>query len=133
MLKMTYTDTGLCLEYCPQPLELLLSDRVCIYAHAQRSISVQPLRASILLPAALINIQGLQQLQALEIAWCDQDWVEITLTGLWVTEDPEQEQGIFMTELDPRTEQRLYRLWELSQQRQSYTVSGQAVAQCPPG
>ncbi|NER84546.1 MAG: hypothetical protein F6K42_34505, partial [Leptolyngbya sp. SIO1D8] len=50
MLKVTYTETGLCLEYCPKPLDLLLSDRVCMYAHAQRSITVQPMRASIPLP-----------------------------------------------------------------------------------
>ena len=115
MLKVTYTDIGLFLEYCPEPLDLLLSDRVCMYAHAQRPISVQPMNASIPLPANLVGNQNLDRFQNIEVTWCDRDWLEITLSGLWVTEDPEQESGIFMTELDPRLEQRLTWIWQIAQ------------------
>jgi hypothetical protein len=115
MLKVIYTDAGLFLEYCPEPLDLLLSDRVCMYAHAQRPVSVQPMNASIPLPAHLISYQGLERFQEIEVAWCDRDWLEVTLSGLWITEDPDQESGIFMTELDPRLEQRLIRVWQISQ------------------
>lgn len=115
MLKVTYTESGLCLEYCPQPLDLLLSDRVCMYARARRSIAIQPTIASIPLPTALVNSQELEQFQELELSPCDYDWLEITVRGLWITESPEQEEGIFVTELHPRVEQRLYKVWMLFQ------------------
>ncbi|MEL6381976.1 MAG: alr0857 family protein [Cyanobacteria bacterium J06626_18] len=114
MLKVTYTETGLCLEYCPEPLDLLLSDRVCMYVHAQRSITVQPMQASIPLPATLVGIRELERFPELELSLCDRDWLEITLRGLWITEDPNQDEGVFVTELNPRLEQRLLRLWMLS-------------------
>lgn len=119
MLKVTYTETGFYLEYSPQPLSLLLSDRVCTYAHARRPITVQPIQASIPLPAKLVTQpmrEQFQTLATLEMTWCDRNWLEVTLSGLWLTEDPEQEVGIFMTEFNPRLEQRLLRLWEWSQQ-----------------
>jgi len=115
MLKVTYTETGLYLEYCPEPLDLLLSDRVCMYAHARRPITVQPMRASIPLPATLSGTQELRRFPELELALCDRDWLEITLPGLWVTEDVDQEVGVFMTELNPRLEQRIFRLWAIAQ------------------
>ncbi|MGF1523994.1 MAG: alr0857 family protein [Leptolyngbyaceae cyanobacterium] len=115
MLKVTYTETGLCLEYCPEPLELLLSDRVCMYVYAQRSITVQPMQASIPLPTTLVGIRELERFPELELSRCDRDWIEITLRGLWITEDPNQDEGVFVTELNPRLEQRLLRLWMLSQ------------------
>lgn len=118
MLKVTYTDTSLCVEYCPEPLELLLSDRVCMYARAQRPIAVQPLRASLLLAAAVADQRQLSQYAELEVTRSDRDWLEVTLAGLWITEAPEAEIGIFIAELNPHLEQRLWRLWQLSQQPQ---------------
>lgn len=115
MLKVTYTETGLCLEYCPEPLDLLLSDRVCMYARARRPITVHPMRASIPLPMALAGVQDLQRFAEVDLCPCDRDWVEITLGGLWVTEDLEQEDGVFLTELNPRLEQRIFKLWTLAQ------------------
>lgn len=115
MLKVTYTETGLHLEYCPEPLDLLLSDRVCLCARAQRPVTIQPMRGSIPLPATLTGIQELARFQELELSLCDHDWLEITLPGLWITEDPDQIEGIFVTELHTRLEQRLFRLWTLSQ------------------
>ena len=122
MLKVTYTETGLCLEYCPAPLDLLLSDRVCMYVHAQRPITIQPMQASIPLPTTLIGIQELERFQELELSVCDRDWIEITLRGLWITEDPDQEEGVFVTELNPRLEQRLLRLW-MRYQSASYAAA----------
>lgn len=116
MLKVTYTETGLCLEYCPEPLSFLLSDRVCTHARAQRPITVQPIEASIPLAATVLNHQTWPQLQTLALTRCDQDWYEVTLSGLWLTEDPDAAVGIFMTELDTRLEQRLVYWWSRSQQ-----------------
>ncbi|MDB9527756.1 hypothetical protein PN498_17305 [Oscillatoria sp. CS-180] len=127
MLKVTYADTGICLEYCVEPLDLLLSDRVRMYVHARRAVSIQPTKASIPFPAALINQKGWEQFQSLDWAWCDQDWLEITLSGVWLTEEPNQEIGIFLTELDLCLEQRLLRLWQRSQRLQLVSAIDQGV------
>ncbi|MEM9116749.1 MAG: alr0857 family protein [Cyanobacteria bacterium P01_F01_bin.56] len=119
MLKVTYTETGLHLEYCSEPLSQVLSDRVCTYARAQRPITVQPLKASIPLAATLVAALMGSQFQDFELTRCDQDWFEVTLSGLWLTEVPDREDGIFMTELDIRLEQRLLSLWQWSHQCQS--------------
>jgi hypothetical protein len=128
MLKVTYTDTGLFLEYCPEPLDLLLSDRVCTVVHSQQAITIQPMHANLLLPVHLIRNQGLETVSSLRVTFCDRDWVEITLSGLWVTETLEQEVGIFLTELDPRLEQRLLRLWQMAQAISTSTAIVQRVA-----
>ncbi|NER78039.1 MAG: hypothetical protein F6K42_00345 [Leptolyngbya sp. SIO1D8] len=75
------------------------------------------MRASIPLPTTLIKPQRLEQFQEVELSLCDHDWLEVTLQGLWITEDPNQEEGVFVTELTPHLEQRLFRLWTLSQTR----------------
>lgn len=123
MLKVTYTETGLCLEYCLEPLSQLLSDRVYTYARAQRPVTVQPSQASIPLAAELVHALAHRQLQDLALTRCDRDWYEVTLSGLWLTETPDADAGIFMTELDARLEQRLLRLWVRSEQCQSQTLT----------
>jgi len=123
MLKVTYTETGLCLEYCFEPLTQLLSDRVCTYACAQRSVVIQPMEANIPLAATLVNRLAWQQLRDFELTRCDRDWYEVTLSGLWLTEPPHEDEGIFMTELDARLEHRLLHLWAWSQQSQSQKLT----------
>ncbi|WP_204139808.1 alr0857 family protein [Halomicronema sp. CCY15110] len=119
MLKVTYTDTGLHLEYRPEPLSQVLSDRMYTYARAQRPLTMQPIAANIPLAATLVQTLAWAQLQDFELTRCDRDWFEVTLSGLWLTEDPAAETGIFLTELDIRLEQRLLSLWQWSHQCQS--------------
>lgn len=127
MLKVTYAETGLYLEYCPVPLEGMLSDRVCLCARAQRPITIQPMQASIPLLRCLVQRQNLSQnlrgFPELQLSLCDQDWVEITLSGLWITEEPTQEEGVFVTELMPLLEQRLFHIWSLAQTVQSAAIA----------
>ena len=115
MLKVTYLETGLCLEYYPEPLDMLMSDRVCTYARAHCAMSIQPSKASILLAASLATRHGLERFEAIEISVCDPEFFEVTFSGLWITEGENQDTGVFLTELMPRLEQRIFRLWQLSQ------------------
>ncbi|MEO1095914.1 MAG: alr0857 family protein [Cyanobacteria bacterium J06638_28] len=128
MLKVTYTETGLYLEYCPEPLDLLLSDRVCMYARSQRPVTLQPMHASILLPTQLPGVCELERFPELEVSLCDQDWLEITLQGLWLTEGMAQDVGIFVTELGARLEQRLFTLWALAQNNQNRQTVSRGLA-----
>jgi hypothetical protein len=116
MLKVTYTHTGHYLEYCPDPLDLMLGDRLCTYARAQRSFSVQPMSANIPLLIWTVDTTALERFPQVEaISRCDRYWLEVTIAGLWIAEVHDQDNGIFVTELDPRLEQRLWRLWQLTQ------------------
>lgn len=114
MLKVTYTETGIYLEYCPEPLDLLLSDRICMYLHAQQPVAIQPMKASIPLPTTAAGVHDLARFHNLTLSACDRDWLEITVPGLWITEAPNQEEGVFVTELNPHLEQRLLHLWKRS-------------------
>ncbi|MEM0979449.1 MAG: alr0857 family protein [Cyanobacteria bacterium P01_H01_bin.58] len=128
MLKVTYTETGLYLEYCPQPLDLLLSDRVCMYVRAQQTVTLQPMHASIPLPTQLSGVSELKRFPELEVSLCDQDWLEITFQGFWLTEDVTQDVGIFVTELGAHLEQRLLMLWALTQNNQNRRVISHGLA-----
>ena len=119
MLKVIYTETGLHLEYSPEPLSQVLGDRVYTYAWAQRPMTMQPIAANIPLAAALVQALAWTQLQDFELTRCDRDWFEVTLSGLWLTEEPDAETGIFVTELEMRLEQRLLSLWQWSHHYQS--------------
>ena len=119
MLKVIYTETGLHLEYSPEPLSQVLGDRVYTYARAQRPMTMQPIAANIPLAAALVQALAWTQLQDFELTRCDRDWFEVTLSGLWLTEEPDAETGIFVTELEMRLEQRLLSLWQWSHHYQS--------------
>lgn len=116
MLKVTYTPTGHYVEYCPDPLDLLLSDRLCVYARTQQAFSVQPISANIPLWVSTVDVVALKRFpQVKAVSRCDRDWLEVTITGLWMADGLDVDHGIFMTELDPRLEQRLWRLWQLTQ------------------
>ena len=109
------TVTGV--QTCALPILLssVLCDRVCTHARALRPITVQPIKASIPLAAAVLSDRVWPQLQALVLTRCDHDWYEVTLSGLWLTEEPDAAVGIFMTEFDARLEQRLVYWWSRSQ------------------
>ena len=118
MLKVTYTETGLFLDSCSESLETLLSDRVCVHTRVRRPVVVQPMSASIPLPRHLSGLRSLSQFAAVTMSVCDRDWVEVTLSGVWVAEGVDHEEGIFVAELQPQLEQRLLHLWQQAQGRQ---------------
>lgn len=128
MLKVTYTETALYLEYCPESLDLLLSDRICMYARAQHTVTLQPMHASILLPTQLPGVAELNRFPELEVSLCDQDWLEVTLRGVWLAEDVAQDVGIFVTEMGAHLEQRLFMLWTLSQNNQNRRTVSHGLA-----
>lgn len=115
MLKVTFTDAGLSLEYLRESVESLLADRVSVHVRSQRPVTVQPSGASIPLPADLPGLQSLHRYSEVTLSACDRGWVEVNLRGLWITEDVHQEEGVFVTELSSSLEQRLLHLWHHAQ------------------
>ncbi len=126
MLKVTFTDTGLSLECLHEPLETLLADRVGLYARSRCPVVVQPSGASIPLPANLPGLQSLHRFSEISLTPCDRDWVEVTLRGLWIAEDTDQDEGVFVAELSSGLEQRLLHLWLLTQRPVSCPALGRS-------
>jgi hypothetical protein len=53
----------------------------------------------------------------------DAESVEVSLTGTWITTDPDAENGIFITLLDEYTEYLLFTLWQEAYTGASFTVN----------
>lgn len=115
MLKITFAETGLFLEYLTDSVETLVADRARLYVRAYRPLVVQPITANLPLPSNLPGLHTLTRFSEISLSQCDRHWWEVSLPGLWVAESPEQAEGVFVAELHPHLEQRLLRLWQLSQ------------------
>lgn len=123
MLKITFTETGLWLEPSTEPLETVVAERVKLHACARRPLMVQPTTASIPFPQGLPGLHTLARFAEVELVPCDRHWVEVTLSGLWIAEEPDQAEGIFLADLRPHLEQRILSLWHLAQQTQFTEVA----------
>lgn len=120
MLKLTYTETGFNLERLAQPLEDWVKNRAILALRAGVGFSLEPSTAAFLLPADLPQLPELKKLarregDAIALAVCDADSVEISLQGTWIATDPQSEEGIFGVALSDRTEFFLCKLWQEAQ------------------
>lgn len=126
MLKLTYTDLGICLEQGTEPLEALISRRVLVAVRLGQSIYLQTGRASFLLSATTPHLADLDQLIREEYGWAqdtkadamiylcpvDDQFVEVSVLGVWVAADAEAHEGTFITRLSDRVETLVMALWQ---------------------
>ncbi|NES03186.1 MAG: hypothetical protein F6K22_10185 [Okeania sp. SIO2F4] len=121
MLKLTYTESGFYMERLAQSPEQLVALRVMLAMRVGQKIVVEPSSAAFLLPASLPELSMLevavQKEGGEDIALCvaDDEFVEVSLGGSWITVDPEQENGIFLTTLSDRIELLLLKLWQATE------------------
>jgi hypothetical protein len=121
MLKLTYTDTFFHLEFLSQPLEDWVAGRVILAMRVGNSICVEPSTASFLLPADLPELSDLEVaidregIEAIDLSRCDAEYVEVSISGSWLSGDPEAEEGVFVTAVGDRIESLLFQLWFQSQ------------------
>lgn len=117
MLKLTYTETGFHIERLSQSPEQLVALRVKLAMRMGQTMVVEPSSASFLLPVNVSTLSMLeaavrqQRSEAIALCVADTETIEVSLTGTWITVDPEGESGIFLTVLGDRTESLLYHLW----------------------
>lgn len=127
MLKITYTDTGLLLERVAQTVEAMVAQRALLTLRLGQSITVQATHASLPFPADLAGMPRLLQLAektgAIEVGGCDVNWLEITLSGVWMAERSTSDEGIFVTELETTLEKHLFTVWQQAQSRQQLRTS----------
>ncbi|ARV61595.1 hypothetical protein BZZ01_25900 [Nostocales cyanobacterium HT-58-2] len=134
MLKLTYTETSFCLECLVQSLEEWVAQRVILALRVGQCLCVEPSTASFLLPVNLPGVEILKTLvnrhnsEIIALCGCDNECVEVTLRGYWLSNGSQDADGIFITAMSDlsygdrsasRTEFFLYKLWQEAQQRAS--------------
>ena len=117
MLKITYLEDEICLEHLQQPVEVWKSDRVLVNLRAAANVYVESSMASLIFPIdfCIRELVELASKELIDIFPCDEECIEVALLGTWVAENRSSEIGIFVCELSPDSEHRLYQLWQESQ------------------
>ncbi|WAL61030.1 alr0857 family protein [Thermocoleostomius sinensis] len=121
MLKVAYTESGLHIERLNQSVEEWISLRVVLALRTNRRLMVEHGRASILLPMSLPSLPSLEtylkpeEVETIAISICDDEFVEISLQGIWISSCMSEAEGMFVVALSPRTELVLLQLWQASQ------------------
>ncbi|MEA5593985.1 alr0857 family protein [Rivularia sp. UHCC 0363] len=104
MLKLTYTENQLSLDYSKQSLEDWINTRVLVSIRSATSIHIEFSTASFLVPAScLTDLEKVSSENIVELCRCDAESVEVVLKGIWVTSEVESETGVFVTEIEDKT------------------------------
>ncbi|MEO1374964.1 MAG: alr0857 family protein [Cyanobacteria bacterium J06635_10] len=115
MLKLTYTDDKLSLDYSKQSLEDWVNTRVLISVRSATNIYIESSTASFLVPADSSFTAELEKLNSqniVEFCHCDAGTVEVVLKGVWLTSEVESETGVFVTEAEESTESLLQKMFD---------------------
>jgi hypothetical protein len=118
MLKVTYLENGLYLEYLPETLEAWITLRVILALRMGRRLVVERTSASLLLPVDLVHRSNITVIAAsdnLTIVQVDPEYIEISLQGAWISSDQQETEGVFVATLHPEVETRLFDLWKTAQ------------------
>jgi hypothetical protein len=121
MLKLTYTEAAFHLERLTHSPEQIVALRTTLAMRVGESICIEPSSAAFLLPCHLPAIALLEETvqnrnsDAIALCVADEDSIEVSLTGTWISADYAEDNGIFVTILSDRAERLLEQLW-----RQTY-------------
>lgn len=118
MLKITYLKEGIYLESLHESLEAWKANRILVSLQAGMSIYVESSIACLILPSKMLYLKDLAILEAqelLEITPCDEEYIEISLSGTWIAKDENSEEGVFVCAFNYSSEQLLYKSWQESQ------------------
>ena len=118
MLKITYLEDGIYLEYLEESVEAWKANRILVSLRAGVSIFVETSTACLVVPIDTHYLSGLAELEAkesIEIHPCDREYLEIVLSGTWVTSSEDSEEGIFVGDFSPSSERLIYQMWQESQ------------------
>lgn len=118
MLKITYLEDQIYLEYLEESIETWKANRILVSLRAGMSIYVESSTACLVVPIDTPYLAALAQLEAkelIEITPCDDEHLEVTLSGTWVTSNENSEEGIFVCDLSHSIEYAIYQMWQESQ------------------
>ncbi|MGL5083265.1 MAG: alr0857 family protein [Microcoleaceae cyanobacterium] len=118
MLKLTYAENMFYMERLTQAPEQIVSMRVKLAMRLGCRVYVQPSTAGFLLPrhfptvALLEEAIECQNSEAIALCIADAETLEVSLTGTWITEAIDSEDGVFVTALNLCTEHLVFNLWQ---------------------
>lgn len=117
MLKITYLEDGINLEYLEEAVEVWKANRILVNLRAGVCIYFESSIANIVLSISseTKNLVKLAENQPIELIPCDDNYLEVGLIGTWLAQTKNSEEGVFVCELNPEIEYSLYRLWQASQ------------------
>lgn len=121
MLKVAYTESGLHLERLSQSIEEWIALCVVLALRTSQRLVLERGHASILLPVTLVNLSTLKSIlqpedvEAVTLSVCDEEFIEISLLGTWITTRSDETEGTFIANLSPKIETTLLRFWQESQ------------------
>ncbi len=118
MLKITYLEEGIYLEYLEESIEAWKANRILVSLRAGISIFVESSTACLVIPIDsryLVDIAELEAKQLIEVFPCDEEYLEVIVPGTWVSQSEDSEEGIFVCELGLGGEYLLYSIWQESQ------------------
>ena len=117
MIKITYLEDGICLERLPKSAEIWKANRILLSLRAGINIYTESGIGSLIFPLDLSYLEGLARLAETELIYispCDEDYVEVSLLGMWVAENEESEEGILVCDMSGENEDLLSQLWQES-------------------
>jgi hypothetical protein len=119
MLKLIYTETDLHIEKLTASVEDWIGQRVLLALRVGKKVVVEPMNASFSLSTNLAGWNDLEYLicreanEAVALSICDADSIEIGLEGYWLASSCTSEEGVFVTNLPPKVETALLKMWQL--------------------
>lgn len=124
MLKLSYTDDGLFLEQTMASLDAVTNQRVMLTIRIGETLHLAPSWATVLLSAEMSgDITRLKPMletdleDTIDLTPADEDFVEVSLKGIWIAKDASTESGTFVTTLTPESERLIYQLWQVTQRQ----------------
>ena len=117
MIKITYLENEIRLEHLIKSTEVWKSDRILLNLRAGISIYAESGVGSLVFPVNPFFIEDLNKLaqtDRIDVSPCDEEYVEVSLTGTWIAENQDSEEGIFICDLSCDRERLLYQLWQES-------------------
>lgn len=118
MLKVTYLESGLYLEFLQETIEDWIALRVVLALRLGQRLVVERSTASLLLPINLVKVSGLETVlrheKAVTLTVCDVNDMEVSLQGTWISSSADETEGVFLAALEPVVEQVLLQVWQAS-------------------
>ncbi|MGB5632500.1 MAG: alr0857 family protein [Waterburya sp.] len=118
MLKITYLEDEIYLEYLQKSVEAWKKERILVNLRAAVSVYTESSTASLVLPvnlSCLRELVNLAEKKLISIIPCDEEYIEVSFPGTWISQTEDNESGIFVCELGNESEYFLYQLWQESQ------------------
>ncbi len=119
MLKVTYLENELYLEYLHTTVEDWIALRVILALRTGQRLMVEQMTASVLLPISLLERSALVNLarreDQVDLVQVDDDDMEVCLVGSWVSSGQQEAEGVFVATLSPSVEHLLAQLWQMAQ------------------